>query len=264
MFTEMLDSVLAAAEKKRDFYQKNKIGHFVSSMWGGASVGIGTLLIAVIGAIGYSAGYPMTKLVMGGAFSLALMIVVLASFELFTGNNLVMFTGAVHRKISVWKMVEYWIYNYFGNFAGSIVIAYVFLLTIDRTGETARYLNTMAHAKVDGDFITLLARGIFCNILVCLPVLISYKIKSESAKIGIIFMCIFAFVVMGFEHSVANMTLFSSIVMIGQEGAVTMSQMLGNLIPVTIGNIIGGAILVGGSLCLMARGESLSKKSKKL
>lgn len=261
MFTEMMDSVLAIAEKKRDFYHQNKLGHFVSSMWGGASVGIGTLLIAVIGAIGYGAGYPMTKLLMGGAFSVALTIVVLASFELFTGNNLVMFTGAIRGKVSAWKMVEYWIYNYFGNFAGSIAIAFLFYLTIDRSGETAQYLNTMAQAKVNGDFLTLMARGIFCNILVCMPVLISYKLKSESAKIGIIFMCIFAFVVMGFEHSVANMTLFSSIVLIGQEGAVSMSQMLGNLIPVTIGNIIGGGILLGGSLCLMARSES-NKKSK--
>lgn len=260
MFTEMLESVLAVAEKKRDFYRNNKLGHFVSSMWGGASVGIGTLLIAVIGAIGYKAGYPMTKLLMGGAFSIALSIVVLASFELFTGNNLVMFTGAVYGKMSFWKMAEYWIYNYFANFAGSIVIAYLFFLTIDRTGDTAQYLNTMAHSKVNGDFVTLLARGIFCNILVCLPVLISYKLKSESAKLGIIFLCIFAFVVMGFEHSVANMTLFSSILLIGQEGAVTMSQMLGNLIPVTIGNIIGGAILVGGSLCVMASQEKASAK----
>lgn len=262
MFTEMLDSVLAVAEKKRDFYHKNKLGHFVSSMWGGASVGIGMLLIAVIGTIGYGAGYPMTKLLMGGAFSVALSIVVLASFELFTGNNLVMFTGAVHGKVGYWKMVEYWVYNYFGNFAGSIVIAYLFFLTIDRTGETAQYLNSLAHTKVSGDFVTLLAKGILCNILVCLPVLISYKLKSESAKLGIIFLCIFAFVVMGFEHSVANMTLFSSILLIGQEGAITVSQMVGNLIPVTIGNIIGGAILVGGSLCLMAHQEERSRSSK--
>lgn len=99
----------------------------------------------------------------------------------------------------------------------------------------------------------LLAKGILCNVLVCLAVLCAVKMKSESGKLIMIFWCLFAFITSGFEHSIANMTIFSISLFMPHPETVSVAGLLANLVPVTIGNFIGGAFILGGSYYYMGK-----------
>ena len=123
---------------------------------------------------------------------------------------------------------------------GAVLISFLFKMT----GVSPEYneaLLKLATGKTSFDFLSLLFKGIMCNILVCLAVLICSRKISDSAKLILIFWCILAFVSLGFEHSVANMTCFALAKMLNSD--FTFALILKNLIPVTIGNIIGGALV---------------------
>jgi len=109
------------------------------------------------------------------------------------------------------------------------------------------YVNSAASNKMNAPFIELLMRGILCNILVCLAVWCAYKLKEETAKLIIIYWCLFAFITSVFEHSVANMTLLSFSLLIPHPETVSLAGLTANLIPVTIGNVIGGVVFVGAA-----------------
>ncbi|MFY0517268.1 formate/nitrite transporter family protein [Lysinibacillus sp. UGB7] len=115
----------------------------------------------------------------------------------------------------------------------------------------------MATAKMTAGFVALLCRGILCNLLVCLAVWCNYKLKTEIAKLAMIFSCIFPFITSGFEHSVTNMTLFGLALMMPHGDHVSICGAVANLIPVTIGNIFGGAI-IGLVYWLNTREKSLN------
>lgn len=256
MFTELLDSVAKAAENKYNFFKNNKTGYLVSSIWGGAAIGFGMILISVIGAIGEANHYPMTKLLLGVTFSMALSIVVMFGVELFTGNNLVMFIGVVQNKFRLSGFVKIGAVNYIFNYVGAFLLSVLYINTGIKGTITAEYILELTRLKTSPDFFTLFVRGILCNVMVCLAVLLCIKLQNEVAKLIMIFWCIFTFIICGFEHSIANMTLFSIAKLI--DHTVPVSGLMHNLISVTIGNIIGGSFLVGGTVYCMG------KNSKKL
>lgn len=253
MFTELLDDVLKAVDKKYGYFKNYKAGYFLSSMWAGAAIGMGIILIAVIGAYGEKYEYAMTKAVMGFSFSMALSVVLMFGVELFTGNNLLMTVGGLERRLGWLRVLYLWCFNYIGNFVGALVLALIYANTGVGSNIVGDYLVQMAVMKTSPTFMELIMKGILCNVLVCLAVLIAIKMKSESGKLIMIFWCIYTFITCGFEHSVANMTLFSLSALLDQGVTVSYGMMMHNLIPVTIGNIIGGGLILGGSLHLMAK-----------
>ena len=132
----------------------------------------------------------------------------------------------------------------FGNLAGSALLALLFHYSGLNTEPIALFLSTAAAAKMSAPFLQLVIRGILCNILVCLAVWCGFKCKSESAKLIMIFWCLFAFVTCGFEHSIANMTQLTVSLLDPAGQAVSFGGWLYNLTAVTIGNIIGGVCFV--------------------
>jgi formate/nitrite transporter len=216
------------------------------------------------GAAAYTSALPfgVVRLLAGLAFCLGLILVVVGGAELFTGNNLIVMAWA-NRKVSTAALLRNWGIVYLGNFIGSIGTAVLMFMSGQymfgkgAVGVTA--LNT-AVAKVSYDFWQALALGILCNGLVCLAVWMSYSARSTLDKIAVIIFPISAFVAAGFEHSVANMYFipyalfikaFDPAFVSGIAGKVAAldsltwsSFLLNNLLPVTIGNIIGGSILV--------------------
>jgi formate/nitrite transporter len=219
---------------------------------------------ALDGSSGFSSALPygITRLLAGLAFCLGLILVIVGGAELFTGNNLIVMAWA-NRKVSTARLLRNWGIVYLGNFVGSIgtaflmVMARQYLFGKGAVGITA--LNT-AVTKVNYDFWQAIALGILCNGLVCLAVWMSYSARSTWDKIAVIIFPISAFVAAGFEHSVANMYFIpyglfikafdpafieSAGAGIAKLDTLTWSSFLiGNLVPVTIGNIIGGGILV--------------------
>jgi formate/nitrite transporter len=207
--------------------------------------------------------YGITRLVAGVTFTLGLILVVVGGAELFTGNNLIIM-AYMSRKISLGQLLRNWGIVYVGNFVGSILTALIMFATDQyMQGNGAVGLNAlnMANAKTGLTFLPALASGVMCNALVCLAVWLVYSAHSTTDKILAIIPPISAFVAAGFEHSVANMYFIPIGLFIKAWGSASFFQSIGksasdfsnltwgnfagNLIPVTIGNIIGGAVMVG-------------------
>ena len=229
-----------AAEKKMAFYKEEKGAYFVSSMMAGIYVGLCMITILVMaGAMDNFAGI---KILQGVSFAAALSLVVFAGAELFTGNVFVMTAGVMQKKVKRADAVKLCTYCYFGNMAGSIIVAALFLGTGYLQGPVLEAAHQAMYSKTDPSFTELFVRGILCNLLVCAAVWCMYRLKSEAAKLVMIFWCIYLFVVCGFEHSIANMSLFSMETMAGVD-AYIFGRMLVNLGATTTGNILGGMML---------------------
>ncbi len=224
----------------------------------------GIVVMAADGTVVSNAGLPygITRLLAGFAFSLGLILVVVGGAELFTGNNLIVMAWA-SGKVTGRALLRNWLIVYLGNFIGAIGTVVLMFLTKQYTfgansvGITA--LKTGV-AKVDLTFIQAVALGILANGLVCLAVWLTYSARSTVDKIVAIIFPITAFVAAGFEHSIANMyfvpyALFikdfdpAFVSLVGDKVAhldilTWQAFLVNNLLPVTIGNIIGGAVLV--------------------
>ncbi|WP_249871670.1 formate/nitrite transporter family protein [Oceanobacillus saliphilus] len=227
--------------------KSSKRKYFMMTMLAGLFVGLGVILIYTIGGQLEAFNFAGTKIVMGISFGIALSLVIMAGGDLFTGNNMIMTIGFLMKKTTVLDAGRIWLHSYFGNFAGSILVAALFFYSGLASGDTASYITSAASVKMNTPFMELFVRGILCNILVCLAVWCSVKLKDETAKLIMIFWCIFAFITSGFEHSVANMTLLSLSLMIPHPETVSIAGLFANLIPVSLGNIIGGAIFIGAA-----------------
>jgi nitrite transporter NirC len=228
----------AAAGKKVDFLKKDKFAYFVSSMLAGICVGI--CMITILVMYGMLNDFAGIKILQGASFAAALSLVVFAGAELFTGNVFVMTAGAMQKTIKRKDALGLCTLCYFGNLAGSVLIAWLFLGTGYLQGYVLNSATAAISNKTSPLFLELLVRGILCNMLVCAAVWCVYRMQSESGKLIMVFWCIYLFVVCGFEHSIANMTLFSMGVM---ARCSPIDLMLINLLAATIGNILGGVLL---------------------
>ncbi|KAJ49579.1 formate/nitrite transporter [Clostridium tetanomorphum DSM 665] len=247
MFSEEINKLSTAAEKKVFFLKNSEIRYLVASMFAGIYVGFGTVLIFTIGGLLQSVSSPMTKIFMGVAFGIALSLVLVAGSELFTGNNMIMTIGALEKKVKWKEALDIWIFSFIGNFIGGILLSVLFVYSGLAKGATGEFIVKIRTVPMIATFGQLFVRGILCNILVCLAVWCFFKLKEEAAKLIMIFWCLFAFITSGFEHSVANMTLLTTALMIPHSKTVSMMGLINNLLPVTLGNFIGGAVFVGAA-----------------
>ena len=242
---DIIQQINQAGLGKVNLLKQSKGKYLVSSMLAGLFVGLGIILIFTIGGLLTPAQVPSTKIIMGVSFGIALSLVIMAGSELFTGNNFVMTVSTLERKTSWLETLKIWLYSYVGNFVGSFLVAAIFVLTGLATGGVAEFINSVASVKMNAPFMELFMRGILCNILVCLAVWCSMKMKEETAKLIMIFWCLFAFITSGFEHSVANMTLLSISLLVPHPETVSLAGLAANLIPVSLGNMVGGILFVG-------------------
>ncbi len=235
---------------------------FILGILAGAYIGFGGLLSTTVTFdMAAKWGIGFTRILGGAAFSVGLMLVVIAGAELFTGNNL-MVSSVMTREITFSTMMKRWGIVFLANFIGSILVAVLFYFSgLWKTGDGALGAAAVkiAYNKVALSFSEALWRGIGCNWLVCLAVWMALAARQIIGKIFAIFFPIMAFVAIGFEHSVANMYFiptgillmygagFSSIPGVDPNILNWINFLWRNLFPVTIGNIIGGAVFVGMS-----------------
>ncbi|MDR3576949.1 MAG: formate transporter FocA [Anaerolineaceae bacterium] len=229
------------------------------SILAGAFIGLGAMFATTVYAGSATLPYGVARLLMGLTFCLGLILVVVAGAELFTGNNLIVMAWA-SGKVSTMALLRNWLIVYIGNFIGGIGTAGLVFLAKQYaagTGSVGEVALKIAVSKVALGFPQAVALGILCNGLVCLAVWLTYSARSTTDKIMAIIFPITAFVAAGFEHSVANMYFvpyalfikafdpaFAVAHSIDLTTLTWSSFLLKNLLPVTIGNIIGGAGLV--------------------
>ena len=243
---EVFLSVVASGKLK---VQTNTSKLLLQAFFAGAYIAFGGFLALKIGG-----GIPAIKavnpglaaLIFGSVFPVGLVLVVLTGAELFTGNTFVLIPALKHQEINYKDIAKNWTLSYLGNFIGSIFVAYCFVhLTNLMTAEP--WLSTVkqiATSKTTQPFSALFWKAIACNWIVCLAIWLSVASKQVSGKIFGIWFPIMAFVALGFEHSIANMFFIPLGIFEGAD--VTWSDfLLKNLIPVTLGNIIGGSVFVG-------------------
>jgi len=190
----------------------------------------------------------LTKLLAGSVFSVGLILVLILGSELFTGNIL-MTIGLIYQKYSFGKVLRNWLIVYSGNLLGSLLIAWLvfnsgLLVHLGSLTSTGTVAVNIVETKLHLGFTEALCRGILCNMLVCLAVIMCTASRTIGGKILGIYFPIMAFVVSGYEHSVANMYFLPAGLMAKGEFSSGFLTIFNNLIPVTIGNIIGGLLIV--------------------
>jgi len=276
---------------------------FVLGILAGAYIGFGANLATMIGHDAPKfLGNGVGQLLFGGVFSVGLMLVVIGGAELFTGNNMFMFVGALDGQNTWGDLVKNWVVVYIANFVGSVLLVGIIAMAFygvgaDGTTSSGMFKGAVgakalaiAQGKLSLTWSAAFARAILCNWLVCLAVWLAFSAKDTVSKILAIFFPIMAFVASGFEHSVANMFFIPmgivvshipAVVDVAANSVLTPDQVAllasggtlpadaaaavaafktgvadlftwgnfitKNLIPVTLGNIVGGAIFVGGA-----------------
>lgn len=243
MFRDEFTGVCNAAKGKLNLLNSNPVGYVIASMVAGFFIAFGGFVMLTVGGNLGTTG--AGKLLMAASFAAALSLVVMAGAELFTGNNFVMASAAFSGEVKWGDAIKLWVVCYAGNLVGSLLAAVLFHLTGLAGGVVGEVIATVAAAKMGGTALNLFVKAIFCNMLVCLAVWCGAKMKTESGKLIMIFWCIYVFVVCGFEHSVANMTIMAS-GLLDPNGVAGLSigGYVFNLVIVTIGNMIGGILFV--------------------
>jgi formate/nitrite transporter len=234
---------------------------FVLAVLAGAFIALGAAFFTTV-TTSTGMGYGPTRLLGGVAFSLGLVLVVIAGAELFTGNNLMVMAWAGGR-VSLARLLRAWAIVYFGNFAGAVGTALLVALSGQwRFADYAVGANALkiANAKVNLDLQEAFFLGVLCNGLVCLAVWLTYSARSNLDKAVAIVFPITAFVASGYEHSIANMNFVPMGLLLKSQDAMLKTAgtdssqlanldvthfLLNNLLPVTAGNLVGGGILVG-------------------
>lgn len=227
---------------------------FILGIFAGAFIALGALGSQIIscGVVPAAFGRALSGII----FPIGLSMVVIAGGELFTGNCL-LFISVLDRQISWLDFFKNLAIVYLGNFVGSLLIAvfanYGHVLSL-YNGDLVKAVVTTASVKANIPFLDGLIKGILCNILVCIAVWASNAADELSGRIIALYLPIFLFIVCGFEHSVANMYFipcgFIAQYVYGIAGHISLLGLVMNLIPVTIGNLIGGSLFVGGGYYL--------------
>lgn len=231
------------------------LASFMLSIVAGGGVGFGALYYTIV-ASDASLSFATTRVVGGLVFTLGLALVLVGGAELFTGNNLIVMAWA-SGKVSTRTMLRNWTIVWIGNLAGALGLIFLVFFSHHLDMNDGRIglsvLNTAA-GKIRPDMVTLFFKGILCNVLVCAAVWLAYAGRSVTDKLIAVVLPVSAFIAAGFEHCVANMYFLPLAWLLIQTGhvsanfdasSITIAGIIHNLIPVTLGNIVGGAGFVG-------------------
>jgi formate transporter FocA len=265
-----LDALLPAEMASKAEQVGVKKAHLPAlSMWvlavlAGAFIGLGAVFSTTVASGAGGLPYGLVRLAAGFVFSLGLILVIVGGAELFTGNNLIVMAWASGR-VSTRLLLQNWVIVYLGNFAGAVATAALVFASgqyMFGQGAVGAAALATANSKAGLGFLQALLLGILCNALVCLAVWLTFSARTTTDRILAIVPPITAFVAAGFEHSIANMYFIPMGLFIkagapeafwtaigktaADYGSLNWGNfLLNNLLPVTLGNIIGGAVLVG-------------------
>ncbi len=243
MYQETIEKCAANASRIKNTARENPLSFWIGSLMAGAYVGLGIILIFTLGNLIDPAFRP---LVMGATFGIALTLVIIAGAELYTGHTMFLTFGIKTGRLNTVQATSILLQSWTGNLIGSITVAYLFYL--GGGGQILPVDSSLVHkvalAKTTAPALVLFAKGILCNWLVCLAIWMCQRVDG-AAKFIAIWWCLLAFIASGYEHSIANMTLFA----LSWFGAHTPEYTLGgigyNLWWVTLGNTVSGVLFMG-------------------
>ena len=230
------NAAVAKASTLRDHPGK----YFIRTMMAGFFIAVAMIYSNVVNSLFADTSAAWGKFLGGLVFSIAVLLIVFIGSELFTGNNLVMAFGAYDHAVTWGQTVKVWIVSYIGNFVGCFLFAGIWVLA--GGSGTKEFFAGMIDGKLSIAPGEMFFRAVLCNFFVCLAVACGTKCKEEAAKFLMIVICISGFVIAGFEHCIANMALFTAVGFMVP--GVSISSMLFSMLIVTLGNMVGGAVLL--------------------
>ncbi len=247
LYTGNVDAIAAVSLKKATAMKHSLTGFLTLSVMAGFYIGFGVLLMVIAAAPVAALNPGIGKIVGGAVFPIALILVVIGGAELFTGYNLLILKGTFRGTVSLGDAMLGWFWTYLGNLGGSMIFALlIYMSGVFAPDPWHTFLNKVAIYKMNAPWWELFFRGIFCNWLVCLSIWAAFRCTSDSGKIIMCWWGLFCFVTTGMEHSVANMTILTIANLLPHDPTViSWGKMFGcNLVPVTLGNIVGGSFFV--------------------
>jgi nitrite transporter NirC len=247
MYTEAVQALSDQAAVKLTEQRASLPSHIVRSMLAGMYVGAAIVLIYTIGGLLSRDSPGVVRMAMGICFGGALTMVIFAGSELFTGCNLVLTLGVLTRKATLRDLADNWLWTWVGNLLGSALLA----VMVVRSGlldadPIKAFVLKLVEVKMNLPVEQLLWRAVLANWLVCLGVWMAVRVKSESARILLIWWCMFTFITSGYEHSIANMCGLLLGLFLPHGEAISWAGYAYNIGLATLGNIIGGALFVAG------------------
>jgi nitrite transporter NirC len=235
---------------------RRPVTYFLLSMAAGAFVGVAVVLLLSVSAPLVAVASPWAKLVQGSVFGIALTLVVFAGAELFTGNVMVMLQGVARSTVRPVELLGVWTMSLAGNIAGSIGFAAIVYAggtlnsAAGKPSPGAGLIATIVAAKDAATGPQLFWRAVLCNMLVCLALWMAARATGDGAKLAVLWWALLAFIGSGFEHSIANVTLFA----LGAfQGSADWAMLVRNLVWTVPGNVVGGGLLVGALYAWAAR-----------
>lgn len=229
-------AAMAKAATLKDHFGK----YFIRSIMAGFFIAVAMIYCNVVNTVFRESDPALGKFLGALMFSIAVLLIVFIGSELFTGNNFVMAFGAFDKKVTWGQVGKVWLVSYIGNFVGCFVFAGIFVLA--GASGTADYFASFIPGKLAIPVDQMFFRAVLCNFFVCLAVACGTRCKDEAAKFLMIVMCISGFVISGFEHSIANMAIYTTAWFLVP--GLSILEILKSMLIVTLGNIVGGALLL--------------------
>lgn len=248
MYKREIDNLTHSAEVKIGLLNRSIAKYLTSAFLGSFFVSLGIMLIYSIGGIMHHAEVGTYKILMGACFGVALSLVFMCGGDLFTSNAMIMTIGALEKKVTWLDAVKIWVVVWIGNLIGGVVGAFLYIqagLANGKSEYIGEFIVNNVATKMNTPGMELFLRGLLCNVLVCLATWMAYRLKEETAKILMIWWCLFTFITAGFEHSVANMGFLTMGLLLPHGADVTIMGMAHNLLWVSLGNFVGGVLFVG-------------------
>ena len=242
MYSDTINHFAKVAKVKADLLKNNPLSFFIGALMAGAYLGMGIVLVfTVAGQLDPS----VRPMVMGMSFGLALTLVIFAGSELFTGHTMYMTIGWLKETVSSSEVFKAWGASWSGNLMGAMLFGIMVAIGHGALyNESSDLLNAVASAKMNKGPVQLFFLAILCNWLVCLAIWTAARTENDAAKCILIFWCLYAFFASGFEHSVANMAVFSMALLGDHPDSVSLFGMFYNLFFVTLGNIVSGSVFM--------------------
>ncbi|MEO9517686.1 MAG: formate/nitrite transporter family protein [Paracoccaceae bacterium] len=251
-YVDTIHAFAKSAHAKAIHVRKDLVGFLILTAMAGSYVGFGILLIF---SVGQGVDASIRPIVMGASFGLALMLVIFAGSELFTGHTMYMTFGALTGRTGLSDLAMCLSASWIGNLIGAAFLGALFVYGgggLILSGDGANLLHTVAEKKMHASAMILTLNAVLCNWLVCLAIWMSERVTTDIAKIVLIWFCLYAFIAAGFEHSVANMTIFSVALLSEHSRDITFAGAAYNFLFVSIGNTIAGAGIMGVGYWLAA------------
>ncbi|MBO9128469.1 formate/nitrite transporter family protein [Bacillus sp. 165] len=246
MLGQGMEYVVELAKKKKHILDTDPIQYIMRAALAGIFIGFIIVVCFKLGEFFNAANSPATYLVSSLFFGTALIMIMYGGAELFTGNTMYFTVSTMRKETTLTDTLRNWGAVYAGNFIGAVFFAFLFHATglFEHIPHT-HLLNKVVETKMTASSSHIFFKAVLCNWLVCLACFLPSQVKGDVAKMGIMFLLVFSFFLSGYEHCVANLSLFSIALLSPHPETVSFTGALHNLIPATLGNIVGGSIFVG-------------------